>query len=409
MKKKALRRLFLLFIRLLGTRRAYLAAQQTKKPISARPRILLVRPDHLGDLVVTTPVLHGLREALPDASITMMVGPWSRDVVAHHPDIDQLLTCPVPGVRGTERQALKPFLLMKTAKQLRQEHFDLAVSLLGKSWWVAALLYLAAIPRRVGYANKLSKPFLTHSLPLSGNEHATVSCLRLTSTGLQTLGYPPLKEPYTPACYPLHFVPTVQEREWMRQRLLLEGIEEGTPIVVIHPGAGSAVKQWRSEGWAYCATALDRYFRVSHARSFRLVLTGSPGEQMLLQEIDQATSMQTTLITDATIGQLAALLERAQLVLGVDSGPMHLAVAQGTPSVRLYGPIDTRIFGPWGNLDQHRVIISTHRCATCPAIPCGHLDFKPRELIAHACVRLIAEQEVLKEILTVVRREEIAS
>jgi ADP-heptose:LPS heptosyltransferase len=70
-------------------------------------------------------------------------------------------------------------------------------------------------------------------------------------------------------------------------------------------------------------------------------------------------------------------------------------VAQGTPTVALFGPTDPRIFGPWGSPERHIVVASTHRCAYCPAIPCGRLDFTPEELPRHPCVRLITEEEVL--------------
>jgi ADP-heptose:LPS heptosyltransferase len=104
------------------------------------------------------------------------------------------------------------------------------------------------------------------------------------------------------------------------------------------------------------------------------------------------------MITDATVGQLAALLGRALLVLGVDSGPLHLAVAQGTPTVAIFGPTDVRIFGPWGEARQHLVVASQSRCPGCPCIPCGRLDFSPGELAAHPCVRNVPEQSVLAAI-----------
>jgi len=80
------------------------------------------------------------------------------------------------------------------------------------------------------------------------------------------------------------------------------------------------------------------------------------------------------------------------LVIGVDSGPMHLAVAQGVPTIHLYGPVDHRTFGPWGDLRRHRVVISDLGC-----IPCNRLDYTPEELEPHPCVRLITEEQVLEE------------
>jgi len=118
----------------------------------------------------------------------------------------------------------------------------------------------------------------------------------------------------------------------------------------------------------------------------------------MLEEIARGMESPALLVTGATIGQLAALLGRALLVLSVDSGPLHLAVAQGTPTVQLFGPTDPRIFGPWGPRERHIVLASTRRCPTCPTIPCGRLDFPPQELADHPCVRLITEQQVLEAV-----------
>src|SRR5260370_28186808 len=118
----------------------------------------------------------------------------------------------------------------------------------------------------------------------------------------------------------------------------------------------------------------------------------------MLEEIGDGMESPALLVTSATIGELAALLGRALVVLSVDSGPLHLAVSQGTPTVQLFGPTDPRIFGPWGTRERHIVLASTHRCPTCPTIPCGRLDFRPQELANHPCVRLITEQQVLEAV-----------
>jgi len=394
--KRLLRTVILLVIRLLGTPGARKAAQSANKTL-ATPRILLVRPDHLGDLLMTTPVFHALKQQAPDSYISIMVGPWSSEVIARHPDIDRILTCPFPGFQRAAQKALAPyFLLFKTAKQLRLGHFDVAINLRPDFWWGAALLYLARIPRRVGYALEPGKPFLTNALPFQSPEHATISNLRLASAALQSMGYPPLNEPYTPERYPLSFTPTTDEQKWASARLFNEGIDTDTSFVVIHPGSGAAVKLWRKEGWASCADALTKL--LTSATSVRIMLTGSKNERPMLEEIASCMQSPAILVTDATIGQLAALQAKALLVLSVDSGPLHLAVSQGTPTIQLFGPTDPRIFGPWGKHERHIVLASTHRCPTCTTIPCGRLDFTPQEVTDHPCVRLITEQQVLSAI-----------
>jgi ADP-heptose:LPS heptosyltransferase len=101
------------------------------------------------------------------------------------------------------------------------------------------------------------------------------------------------------------------------------------------------------------------------------------------------------LVGETDVGTLAALLARADLALGVDNGPLHLATAQGAPTVRIYGPTDTRVFGPWGDPALHIVLQARQPCPGCPMIPCGRLDWPPEELPAHPCVRAVSTEEVL--------------
>jgi ADP-heptose:LPS heptosyltransferase len=402
--KRFLRTLMLTLVRIAGFPGARTARQRAQRGTISAPRILLLRPDHLGDLVLTTPVLQALREQIPNAQITLMVGPWSRDVVARHPALNRLLTCAFPGFQRAAQHPLEPYrLLFETASRLRREQYDLAVNLRPDFWWGAALLYLAGIPRRIGYDIAPGSPFLTQALPFPPVEHATVSNLRLASAASQVSGNNALAQPFTPERYPSYFRPTEEEQAWANERLHNRGGEIDRPIVVIHPGTGGEVKLWRAEGWARIANWLSSGGIGSEAPA-RIVLTGSPKEQPLLETIAHEMETKPLLVTDATVGQLSALLGRARLALGVDSGPLHLATAQDTLTLRLFGPTDTHIFGPWGVPSRHVIITSQQRCADCPAIPCGRLDFRPEELAQHPCVRLITEEQVCSEITKLLER-----
>lgn len=405
--KHILRTIILLAIRVFGIPGARAAARQAQLPLPQSPRILLIRPDHLGDLVLTTPVLRALKSRLPDATITMMVGPWSSEVVARHPAIDRLVLCPFPGFQRAAQKPLAPYILLLTvAQQLRRGHYDLAINLRPDFWWGAALLYLARVPLRVGYAIAPATPFLSRALPFKSPVPATVSNLRLVSAALELSGEPPLEQPYTPERYPLEFTPTPAEHAWVNERLIKAGIAAKEPIVVIHPGTGAAVKLWRTEAWSACANDVNALpGLLTTPIPARIILTGSHAERPMLEQIAQGMTSPPLLITDMTIGQMAALLQRAKLVLGVDSGPLHLAVAQGTPTIRIFGPTDPRIFGPWGTPERNVVIASTHRCPTCPSIPCGRLDFRPEDLLEHPCVRLVPEQQVEDAIKTILNQE----
>src|SRR5207249_11484775 len=112
------------------------------------------------------------------------------------------------------------------------------------------------------------------------------------------------------------------------------------------------------------------------AAGARVLLTGGPGEDALVAEVaSRMRAAPPTLVGQTTIGQLAALFERAALVLGVDSGPLHLAAAQGAPTLHLYGPGDAGRFGPWGDPARHVVVHVDLWCS-----PCGVFSACPRGL-----------------------------
>ncbi len=346
---------------------------------------------------MTTPVIHALRQHLPSAHITMVVGPWSSEIVARHPDLDRLVVLPFPGFTRAPQRMLAPYILLfSAARQFRRGSYDLAVNLRPDFWWGAALLYLAAIPRRIGYDLRPGAPFLTNTLPFRTPEHSVVSNLRLASAALLALGHAALPEPFEPQDYLLDFRPSGDEQRQVNELLAGKGIDETTPIVVIHPGTGAAVKLWRADGWAWCADML--LSSLTFTSPARIILTGSRNERSLLEEIARAMQTAPLMMTELTVGQLAALLGRARLALGVDNGPLHMAVAQGTPTLQLFGPTDPRIFGAWGTPERHRILASTYRCPSCPGIPCGRLDFSPQELPDHPCVRKLTNEGVMAAI-----------
>src|SRR5215475_13591395 len=103
---KRLRRvMMLLLVRILGAP----AAGRARRRSGQQLRILLVRPDHLGDLVITTPVLAAMREHVPEAEMTIMVGPWPKVIVERHPAVDHVITCPFPGFQRAPQHLFAPY------------------------------------------------------------------------------------------------------------------------------------------------------------------------------------------------------------------------------------------------------------------------------------------------------------
>ncbi len=150
-------------------------------PTTTPRSVLLIRPDHLGDVLFTTPAIRFLRLSWPKTKITLMVGPWSQPVAAGIPHLDEILTAPFPYFsRQRRRWLLEPYLqLLNEAQALSAYRFDLAVVLRFDHWWGAWLAHQAGIPRRMGYAMPEVVPFLSRAVPYVAGQHEVVQNLRL--------------------------------------------------------------------------------------------------------------------------------------------------------------------------------------------------------------------------------------
>jgi len=342
--------------------------------------ILVIRPDHLGDLLFAVPALRRLRAAYPYARITALVGPWGEPVLARTPYVDDILTCPFPGfLRMPKGSFLAPYrTLWYHALALRARRFDLALILRFDHWWGALLAALAGIPWRVGYDVAEVKPSLTSAVPYRPGRHEVIQNLALLSGMVGSA----MDEGITWREEPLEFALSDADKAWARDYL---GQDDDKGWIAFHPGAGAAVKRWRAEAWAEVGDALAARFGA------RIVITGSVGERPLAEEIARRLCVPARIAAgETTLPHLAALLHRCRLVIGPDSGPLHLAVAVGTPTVHLYGPVDAALFGPWGDPQRHRVVRSAWAC-----VPCNRLDYADKELPLHGCVRDISVGQVV--------------
>jgi heptosyltransferase-2/heptosyltransferase-3 len=322
-----------------------------KDPPALIRRILVVRPDHLGDLLFATPALRLLRETFPRARITAAVAPWGRPMWANNPDLDALVTIPFPGIEPRrEGGPLDPYqLLGRAADALAENNYDLGIVLRFDHWWGAALLWAAGVPQRWGYKTPGMSPWLTNRVPYQPGRHEVEQSFRLAEAvarsrdawrGIRLAidrerGLPPLRPP---------IALSMQDppRDWLR----------APKRVAIHPGTGAANKLWTLQGWAEVINHLS-------ANGWAVALTGSEAERPLSEAILSTTSNQQPVNLaghTANLNQLVWLFTHADMVLGVDSGPLHIAAALSRPTLHLYGASDETIWGPWGDSRRHRAL-----------------------------------------------------
>jgi heptosyltransferase-2/heptosyltransferase-3 len=362
---------------------AFLARPFARRPASVVASVLYIKPDHLGDLLLATPVLAALRERFPTAQITALVGPWSEIILRRNPDIDRVLTCPFPGFTRLRLSSLvQPYLtLVRYALLLRASRYDLAIVGRDDHWWGAALALLAGIPRRIGFGVRECRPFLTDALPWDPRAHVTAQGLALVEAAHVSSPFSILHSPFS-----TRYDPSPEDITWADNWLRSQGFDAEELLVLLHPGTGGPAKLWFPQRWAAVADALADL-------DVRLVVTGGPGEEALVEDV--AGRMRTrplTLAGRTTVGQLAALLRRSALALGVDSGPLHLAAAQGVPTLHLYGPSDAGRFGPWGDPARHVVIRADLWCS-----PCGVFSVCPRGLARPECMEQIDVGRVIAQ------------
>ncbi|MEO5951066.1 MAG: hypothetical protein ABIQ44_01185, partial [Chloroflexia bacterium] len=153
-------------------------------------RILVMRPDHLGDLLFATAALQRIREAYPTAHITGLVGPWGRPMWEGNPNLDAIEVLRFPGMGGArEGGLLAPYMLLRQeATRLEGGNYDLGVALRFDHWWGAALMAAARIPHRWGYDTPGMGEWLTNAVPYTADKHEVEQNLVLAEAMLKGMG-----------------------------------------------------------------------------------------------------------------------------------------------------------------------------------------------------------------------------
>ena len=156
-------------------------------------RILICRPDHLGDVLLTLPAVAALRAAFPGAYMGLVLDRSTADVASRCPDVDERFALPFPPLTHTEAGTDWVREVTDTAKDLR-DRYDLVILSRPEDPWSAQLAAAAGIPLRVGYAMPGSECFLTHAIPLREDLHAAMQTLRLAQEAARCLGVSPAGE-----------------------------------------------------------------------------------------------------------------------------------------------------------------------------------------------------------------------
>ena len=322
---------------------------RTRLPKDFTPeRILVVKLDHLGDVLLATPVFSNLRQTYPDAALHVLAGVWSRVVLEHHPDVDKVLEYNSPffcrsGKPTRFREAVQLY------RELRHQKYDLLIELRG-DWRVAGLSLLRVTPRRLARAT-LQLANRVGFRRFSGIHETTRNLDVLRQAGIAT-----------PMQTPTFKVPEAAEK-WASDFLAVHRVNRAYPLIVIHPGSPVARKRWLPERYAEVADWL-----IARKRA-QIVFVGVQDEIPIINDIQARMQGESINVAGKTsVIELASILHIATVFIGNDSGPMHLAAAVGTWTIGLYGPSEPARFGPVGAWCE--TVRGTAACPPCSGELC---------------------------------------
>lgn len=269
-------------------------------------RILIIRLAPLGETVLTTPVIRALRQHFRDAHIAYMVAPTREDLVSANPYLNEVLTY----------QASVPQLIYQIARR----KFQMAV-VLQPTFRLVLHTFLARIPFRMGFETNIGgKKLLNLAVPNNTSQHET--------------------QRYLDVIRALDIEITDDEPEvfvnsagiaWANNFLENQKLNDRNPIIGLNPGAATTYRRWRASNFAVLGDRLHETYGT------HIVITTGPREGELAYQVAKQMSHPAVIVNQTTPMQLAALLQRCNLYISNDTGPMHLSTAVKTPTVAVFG------------------------------------------------------------------------
>ena len=345
------------------------------RPSAAPARILCFRLERIGDLLMTVPALAELRALAPGAAIDLVVGSWNSDIAAAIPGIDRVETLDAAWLARGGRGSTA-FGLAFQAARWRSRRYDLAINF-EPDIRTNIAMRAAGARRTVGFASGGGGGVLDLALDHDPKSHTTDNAKALVRTAMASA-------PTAPVEWRLQ-IPDAHRAEASR---LLAPFKAAVKVG-IHVSGGRLVKQWPEARFREVAEHL-----VCH-RNAAIVLTGTPEDRAQIDIVRSALPPERVLDLSGGVSLLtvAAVIERLDLFVSGDTGPMHLAQAVSTPIVAVFGPSDPVRYAPRGTRDTVVRI-------DLPCSPCNRIRLPPARCVGHTpdCLAGIETAAVLAAI-----------
>jgi heptosyltransferase-3 len=308
----------------------------------APKNILLIKLRHHGDMLLTTPAINALRQRYPQANIDVLLYKETRPMLEAHPAIRQLHIIDRNWKKEGGWQKLRHEMALISA--VRACHYDIVINL-ADQWRSAIITGLSGAPVRIGFAFHKRQNAMwrwIHNQLVSTDNHNQLHTVEQNMAALTPLGISAAG-----AKASMHF--SAADQQTVQDVLAQHRVN--SPFIVVQPTSRWLFKCWEDEKVAQLIDALTAEGRT-------VVLTAAPDQKELamitqIQSLCRSTRV-VSLAGQLSLPQLAALIDAAQLFIGVDSAPMHMAAALETPCLALFGPTKLQHWRPWG--DNNRVI-----------------------------------------------------
>jgi lipopolysaccharide heptosyltransferase II len=371
-----------------------------RRPRGEPQRILLLRLERIGDLLMSLGAIQAVRTLAPHAVIDLVVGSWNEPVARTIPGIDRLEVLDAPWLaRGESGSPLAR--IAARALCWRRQHYDLAINFEGDVR-SHALMAASLAPRTVGFAMAGGGPVLTDVVAHDPRRHTALAGLALVERafGLREGSLPGPLDPAGASLWRLALPAAAADAA--ARALLAAGVEaDAAPLVAVHVAGGRAIKQWPVARFAEVARALAR----SHGA--RILLTGTEADRPLVEEARAALAGVPgvhALSGALDLLALAGVLERCALVVTGDTGPMHLAASVGAPIVAIFGPSSPDRYGP---LAAHAQVVRID----LPCSPCNRVRKPPERCVGHTpdCLEGIDVARVLHAATTALGQARFAT
>lgn len=314
-------------------------------------KILIVRLDRIGDLVLTTPAIRALRKTFLTAEIHLMVKPYTKDIVVNNPNVNRIL------LDGVDRP---------------DNDYDLAFAL-QPSFRANYLTFTSGSGWRFGYGGAAGSFFLTGTCKddrFTRVRHEVDTALEITSLAGCETGDTALEVSVTD-----------QGRAFADDFFKHHSISDKDLIVAIHPGSRQSYIRWNPEGYAAVADEIVR------ACGAKIVLVAGRNEEVLAEGVRSRMKENVITAGNMALTELISLLQRCSLFIGNSTGPMHIASGLGVPVVAIFGPVNPLdSWQEWGPRGGKSIVISKNMdCSHCHPTDCNTFE----------CLNSITPQEVI--------------